>query len=318
MRILDSSAAIRKAITDLMAPGKIRRVAITAFVGDGARAFIRNPKGVEIICWPKAGGTNPLELRRLKKAGARIRFADRVHMKVYWAARRGTIITSANLSTNALGAGSLKEFGVFLPADAVNIDDIIESLKSRSLNNRDLQRLEMEHRTLSASQRRHYDKIDRVSYPEWFSLRPLAEWKLGWWDEECDLAKNAEEIIRTDFGKRTACDWITGKEADYKKHDWVLCFRLTKEGAIAPSWIFVELLEKVSRHDKSAYDDDNPYQAIQVWTFKHHITPPFAITNNFRAALRDASVAFGIGRIKKLRSVRPPRALLAMIEERMN
>jgi hypothetical protein len=110
-----------------MAPGKTPRVAITAVVGRGARAYNRNPKGVEIICWPKAGGTNPLELRRLKKAGARIRFANRLHMKVYWAARRGTIITSANLSTNTLGAGNLKEFGVFLPADAVNIDDVIES-----------------------------------------------------------------------------------------------------------------------------------------------------------------------------------------------
>src|ERR1700730_3562257 len=103
MRILKTSAAVRRAVTNLLAPGKMRRVAIAAFVGDGARAFIRQPKGVEIICWRKAGGTNPLELRRLKKAGARIRFAERLHMKVYWAAKRGAIITSANLSTNALG-----------------------------------------------------------------------------------------------------------------------------------------------------------------------------------------------------------------------
>jgi hypothetical protein len=301
-----------------MAPGKTRRVAITAFVGDGARAFIRNPKGVEIICWPKAGGTNPLELRRLKKAGARIRFADRVHMKVYWAAKRGVIITSANLSTNALGAGSLKEFGVFLPADAVNIDDVIESLKSRPLNNKDLQRLEMEHRKLSASQLWQVDNIDKVLYPEWFSLRPLAEWKLGLWDGACDLAKNAEEIISTDFGRKTAHNWITGTKTDYEKHDWVLSFRLTKTGAIEPSWIFVELLEKVSQNDKSVYDDDNPYQAIQVWPPKHYTSPPFAITKNFRTALRQASVDFGVSRIERLRSVRPPSALLAMIEKRMN
>jgi hypothetical protein len=318
MRILDSSAAIRKAITDLMAPGKARRVAITAFVGDGARAFIRNPKGVEIICWPKAGGTNPLELRRLKKAGARIRFADRVHMKVYWAARRGTIITSANLSTNALGTGNLKEFGVFLPADAVNIDDVIESIKSRPLNNKDLQELELEHRKLSVSQRRQVDKIDKVLYPEWFSLRPLNQWKLGWWDEDCALAKNAEEIIRTDFGRRTACDWVTSKEGDYKKHDWVLSFQLTKKGATGPRWIYVELLEKVNRNDERAFYEDRPYQAIQVWSPKHYTSPPFVITKNFRTALRQASLALGVSRIKKLRSVRPPSALLAMIEKSMN
>jgi len=317
MRILNSSEAIRRAITNLLAPGTARRVAITAFVGEGARAFIRNPKGVEIICWPKAGGTNPLELRRLKKAGARIRFSDRLHMKVYWAAKRGTIITSSNLSTNALGTGDLKEFGVFLSADAVNVDDVIESIKSRPLNKKDLQRLEIEHRKLNARQPRLYDKIDRVSYPEWFSLRPWAEWKLGWWDEECDLAKNAEEIIKTDFGKRAAFDWITCRQTDYKKDEWVLSFRLTKKGAVGPRWIYVELLERVNRKDKDAYYEDRPYQAVQVWTPRHYRYPPFAITKKFRAALRDASAAFGIGRIEKLRSVRPPTDLLTMIEKRM-
>jgi hypothetical protein len=158
MRILNTSAAIRKAITTLMAPSKMRRVAIVAFVGDGARAFIRNPKGVEIICWPKAGGTNPLELRRLKKAGACIRFADRLHMKVYWAAGRGAIVTSANLTTNALGAGDLREFGVLLPANTIAIDDIIGSLKSRPFNRADIQKLEEEHRKLETRRQLHSKK----------------------------------------------------------------------------------------------------------------------------------------------------------------
>lgn len=46
-------------------------------------------------------------------------------MKVYWAERRATIITSANLSTNALGAGNLKEFGAFLRSGAIDIDGLI-------------------------------------------------------------------------------------------------------------------------------------------------------------------------------------------------
>jgi hypothetical protein len=125
VKILKSSASIRKAIGELMAPGGGRRVAISAFVGDGARAFIRKPLGVEIICWPRAGGTNPLELNRLKNAGAHISFADRLHMKVYWAAKRGAIVGSANLSTNALGAGGLKEFGVLLPPGSIDIDELI-------------------------------------------------------------------------------------------------------------------------------------------------------------------------------------------------
>jgi hypothetical protein len=317
MRILESSAAIRRALTDLMSPGKVRRVAITAFVGEGAGAFIRSPRGVEIICWPKAGGTNPIELRRLKKAGARIRFADRLHMKVYWAAGRGVIITSANLSTNALGAGNLKEFGVHLPAGAVPIDDVIRSLRSRPFNRAEMKKLEEEHRKLNAHRQHHNDKGEKVTYREWFSLLPQAEWKLGWWEEECDVARKADEIVRSDFNKRAPYDWISGTKNDYRKADWVLSFRLNEKGASLPRWIYVDFTVKVSRNDKNAYVDGYPYQAIQVFAPRLYTPPPFAITKSFRAALTDAVVAFGIGRIKGSRSARPPRDLLTMIQKRM-
>lgn len=75
--------------------------------GNGADAYIRNPKGVEILCWPKAGSTNPDALRDLINRGAIVKFVDDLHMKVYWS-KKGVVVTSANLSTNALGSGSLK------------------------------------------------------------------------------------------------------------------------------------------------------------------------------------------------------------------
>jgi hypothetical protein len=56
------------------------------------------------------------------------------------------IIPSANLSTNALGAGNLKEFGVHLPTDTVSIDDVIKSLRSRPFNRTEMDKLEEEHR----------------------------------------------------------------------------------------------------------------------------------------------------------------------------
>lgn len=107
MKMLMTSNDVRKELTTLMAPSKRRRVAISAFVGKGARDYIPKPRGVELICWPRAGGTNPQELRRLKRGGVKIGFANLLHMKLYWAAGRGTLVTSANLSTNALGAGNL-------------------------------------------------------------------------------------------------------------------------------------------------------------------------------------------------------------------
>lgn len=253
MKILKTSASIRKAVTWLMRTTKARRVAVVAFVGAGARAFIPRPKGVQIICWPKAGGTNPLELRRLKKMGADIRFADGLHMKVYWAAGRGTLITSANLSTNALGAGSLKEIGVLLPSDAIDIDDIIASLKSRRFNKAEMRKLEELHRKINARQPRQTEKRERVEFLEWYSLPAHSEWKLGWWDDYGQCSKQAKEIVRADFNKTEPEDFISCRRHDFRQADWVLCFRLIEKGASAPKWMFVDFMARVGRKDKKAY-----------------------------------------------------------------
>lgn len=300
-----------------MKPSKARRVAIVAFVGDGARAFIPQAKSVEIICWPKAGGTNPLELRRLKKSGARIRFSDGLHMKLYWAAERGTIITSANLSTNALGAGSLKEVGVLLPPDAVDIDELIASLKSRGFSNAEMRELEESHRKIKVRAPRRMSKGDRVEYLEWYSLPARSEWKLGWWNGYGNFAKEAREIVRNDFNKREPEDFIACRKQDFRQADWLLSFRLTKGGASAAKWMFVDFVVEIERKDKEAYYVGYPYQAIQVWTRRHYPLPPFVVTTPFRAALRSACLKYGIERIKKLGSTRPPLRLLQMIANEM-
>jgi hypothetical protein len=315
MKILASSAAIRREISKLMTPGTNRRVAITAFVGDGARAFIRSPKAVEITCWPKAGGTNPLELRRLQRAGAHIRFVDRLHMKVYWAARRGVIITSANLSTNALGAGDLKEFGVLLPPDSFPIDSLMTSLKSRPFNKKDMERLEREHRKLKARQRQ-YGKVERVSYQEWFELPARPEWKLGWWDTPGAPARQAKEIARADFNERSPHNFIVCRKHDYQETDWVLSFRLSEKRASSPRWVYVDFTVKISRNE-GVYSNEYPCQAVQVLTPRHYPQPPFAITKNFRAALREATITFGIKRLQQLQSTRAPKDFLALIRKKI-
>ncbi len=300
-----------------MVPGRMRRVAIAAFVGEGARAFIRKPKGVEVVCWPKAGGTNPLELRRLKKAGARIRFADRLHMKVYWAAKRGAIITSANMSKNALGAGDLKEFGVLVPPDSFSIDEVIASLKSRPFNSGDMQKLEREHRKLNARQPPRTEKVEKVSFCEWFELPARPEWKFGWWDEFGPVSRKAKEIGNTEFNVRQPHNFVSCRATDYREADWILSFRLAKSGASSAQWIYVDFKVKVSRNDRKAYYADYPFQAVQVFPPSHYPPPPFAITKGFRTALRDATIALGIDRLKRLRSVRVPRDLLGMIRRRL-
>ncbi|MET0645175.1 MAG: hypothetical protein ABW208_01055 [Pyrinomonadaceae bacterium] len=113
-KVIYKSAEIREEIGRLFSSSKGRRVAVVAFVGDGAEEYVRKPEGLHIYCWPKEGGTNPNALRKLIRLGAKVHFADSLHMKVYWTEDRGAIITSANLCTNALGSGDLKEIGVRL------------------------------------------------------------------------------------------------------------------------------------------------------------------------------------------------------------
>ena len=125
--VLYSSAAIHAKIKSILGQPKNgeRRVAIVAYVGEHAPAYLPQPKGLSLICCPAPGATSAAALRRIMHAGANVRFAERLHMKVYWSQARGCIITSANLSSSALGASGLKEAGVFLPPGSVDIDELI-------------------------------------------------------------------------------------------------------------------------------------------------------------------------------------------------
>ncbi len=100
MEILYTTSAIRNAIQELFSDPKRRRVALVAFVGSDAEAYLPYPEGLELVCWPKAGATDANVIGRLLKRGAVVKFSDNLHMKVYWAAGKGAIITSANLSSN--------------------------------------------------------------------------------------------------------------------------------------------------------------------------------------------------------------------------
>jgi hypothetical protein len=50
----------------------------------------------------------------------------------------------------------------------------------------------------------------------------------------------------------------------------------------------------------------------------HYAAPPFAFTRGFRAALREASVSFGIERLENLQSVDPPPDFLRIIRKKLS
>ncbi len=65
MKLLYTAADIRKTIARILTESKGRRVVISAFVGAGSEVYLPKPQGLELICWPKPGSTNPNTIREL-------------------------------------------------------------------------------------------------------------------------------------------------------------------------------------------------------------------------------------------------------------
>ena len=116
MEILYSSNEIHAKINQLFSsPKKDRRIILVAYIGNDVKSFLPSPKGITIICNPNPIATSLDAIAYLKSKGAKVFFSNSLHMKLYYSNKRGCIITSANLSNNALGSGKLKEVGIFLP-----------------------------------------------------------------------------------------------------------------------------------------------------------------------------------------------------------
>jgi hypothetical protein len=141
MKLLYDSGQVQRAIKRIFKICKGRRIAITAFVGEKAIAYLPKPKGIELVCWPKAGGTDPNSVRDLIRRGVKAYFVPNLHMKLYWTQDKGAVLTSANLSKSALGSGGLKEIGIFLDSDEVNITRIWRTIQPRPVLNGSLDKL---------------------------------------------------------------------------------------------------------------------------------------------------------------------------------
>ena len=282
-----TSADLRKAIIDLFSSPTGPRVAVSAFVGTGAETYLPSPDGLQLYCWPKAGGTNPSALRRLIKAGVNVFFADSLHMKLYWAKERGCILTSANLSTNALGAGNLKEIGTSLPSDAVDMDRIIGSLKARPLTQKELSKLEREHRLYYAMNLLK-DNQKVVSFEDWFTSPFRSEWKCVWhqeYSQACSL--QAKALAQAEYNLEEPDLYLhVGDISEYNLGDWILTFRLGKSAANRANWYFADRIFSVPVTDNEAYDPGDPFEIVQLWPAYRYPPPPFKIDKRFRKAIQ--------------------------------
>lgn len=307
-KILYTSGEVRKAIAKLFSESKGNRVAISAFVGEGASAFLPKPKGLKLICQPKAGGTNPNALRKLMQSKVEVLFSDLVHMKVYWTEDLGAVITSANLSNNALGSGNLREIGVRLSAGLVDIERVIASIKPHKATEPELLRLDHQHKLFATRNPGYQKKSKARSWAEWYGSKWRSEWKLGWWDAEGPVSRTAKQFSKREYGISEPHNFSAGKRGDFSAGDWILTF-LLRESPTRIKWLYVDYTIRVRKSDRE-YDPGYPYQAVQIAPQSRYPAPPFQIDKRFRDAFVKTIREVGAEKIMNWKSVKPSQNLL--------
>ncbi|MDH4246196.1 MAG: phospholipase D-like domain-containing protein [Deltaproteobacteria bacterium] len=279
MEILDTTPALAEKIKNIFKASNKRKVIIVAFIGSKSEYYLPNVKGVEIYCWPKPGGTNPDTIKHLISHGAKVHFADRVHMKLYWTEDQGSVITSANLSVSALGSNGLKELGVFIDdSSIINIAEIINSINATKVTTKSLKKLEISHHKFSKS---FLSKTTtkKLNFVKWMGQGEIrTPFSLGWYytDDDAKLSKNAKKEARSNFGNEEMEHWhcVTKGAAKYaNKFPWVLQFsvessknkkELKYKDIKISSWFYTEFTVEVSEHDKIAYCKEWPFQIVQA------------------------------------------------------
>jgi hypothetical protein len=289
-----------------------KRVALVAYIGSDAESYLPTPTNLRIICSPQAGGTDPDALRRLKKRGATVEFSAGLHMKVYWSKLRGCLITSANASSSALGAGGLKETGVLLPPRRVNIRKLIKYARPRLISSKELRLIDRKTREVKKNMGKQDKNRERgISFLEWFSLPHRTQWKIEWTDDEVSgSSKAAKGQTLSIYGCKEPHKWTAVGKNRAKTSDWLLTFTFTNRGIKSVEWQYVDFLVKIGRKEKQYYNKDWPFHAVQVHPLSKYPLPPFRITPQFRKALYRGIKEYSAEKIIHAKSAIPPAKLL--------
>jgi hypothetical protein len=290
--VLYRSAAIRKKINELFdAPDKSdRRVALVAYIGQDYADYLPAPRGIDVICNPTPGATSVIAVDRLLRDGALVRFSDKLHMKVYWSEARGCVIASANLSRNAFGVRGLKEAGVWLEPNSVDIDKLVKEAQPYAVTDHRIEQLRVDEnryeRALAKIRPREADS--GFQFLDWYRLSPVARtpWKVGGYYGDDGIADAARDRLNKEFNADDAANWHgVSKKFSLREEDWLLQFEYDYENGKVigkPEWMFVDFVVPFGR------PETDPFQAIQVHPIQSYERPPFRLTAEFSKALREA------------------------------
>ncbi|MBV9301739.1 MAG: phospholipase D family protein [Acidobacteriaceae bacterium] len=316
LKVLYTSTELHNAIRGVLgspSPNE-RRVALVAYAGKNAHAFLLDPKDLEIVCALEPSATSAETLIRLRERGAEISQSDRLHMKVYWSSKKGAVICSANASANALGRRGLKEAGVWIPKGAVDIQKLLRYARPHSIRDSDLKALARESDQIQAARPRRQTRVhdESPTLRDWLASGGRKDWDLGWWDASCHVAKAAKTEAISHYGVGEPADFLTCKRNYHSPGDWVLTFNV--EGGKSASWMYVDFVVKVPRSDKRAFYPSYPYQAAQVHPSSLYPAPPFRLDSQARKVIAAAVKGFGRKQFEKMRTARVPSAFRQLLK----
>ncbi len=284
--ILVGNEAIRNAVRDIMRSRDAKKIIVVAFVGAGAERYILGRTGnanrLQVICWDKEGCTSPETIRTLRDRGVQVRFARNLHMKLYWAANRGAVIGSANLSNNGLGDNGLHELAVRVAASEVDIRGLLKSFESRAVTPALL--ADLFRRTADYRRRNHglgvFDETiaPPVTFEAWLvGYQPA--WKLFVYEEyyhKPPIALAEDPTIKI----QDSVDYWSGSSWHTTPSEWLLHVDVNNWKI---KWGMADYQIPMTRKDPNWQPVETHY-AIQT-TRKPGI-PPFRLTSTFRSAVR--------------------------------
>jgi hypothetical protein len=150
-------------------------------------------------------------------------------------------------------------------------------------------------------------------YLEWYNLPGRGDWKLCWCESEGEFAEAAVKTAREVYGVREPYVTMGVNKHQARSGDWLLTSRFA--GITNLEWVHVDFVVK-ARESEAAFEREFPFQAVQANRPKAY-RPPFKITNRFRQAFKKAVKGYGLKRIERLRSMKPPKELLRKISKQM-
>lgn len=283
MHYLHNSQEIKKQLAKLFSE-KGKKWAVVGFVGYNALDYLpTRVSDLSVVCWPKAGGTNPDGVRRLIDHGISVYFCDRLHQKIYWRQDAGLVVGSANLSENALGDAGLHEFGVYCDDKQFDIHQVLDALSYEQVTPEALEKLDVEHVAQARLKEKVGSNTSRAdsTFLEVIRTQHPKSWKLVTFSE---LRKSNDQIqaeIETHFNTR---NWVNDNDVDSSKFqigDFVLQVKINDDGLIERAngrWLLVDHIAGKGR----------TLAVVQVSKLDNRTPPPFVIDGKFKKHLKEA------------------------------